>query len=82
MVIKVFTAPSVVPCDLLKALLDAEGIPSFIQNQHGTGLLGYGLPVAGGSALSWAWPEVWISEDDIHQARPIIDQIQESWRDR
>ncbi len=75
---KVFSAPSVIPCDLLKSLLDAEGIPCVICNEYGTTLLGYGLPVPGGSALGWAWPEVWIPEEDIPRAQPIIDQVRGS----
>ena len=37
---KVFTAPSIVPCDLLKSLLEVEGIPAFIRNEYGTHLMG------------------------------------------
>ena len=77
---KVFTAPSVVPCDLLKALLEAEGIPCVIRNEFGTHLLGYGLPVPRGSALPWAWPEVWIPEEDISKAKPLVEQMQESMK--
>ena len=74
----VFTARSVVPCDLLKAMLEAEGITCVIRNEFGTHLVGYGFPVPGGSALPWAWPEVWIREEDISAAQPLIDQVQES----
>lgn len=75
---KVFTAPGVVPCDLLKALLEAEGIRCVLRNQHGTSLLGYGFPVPGGSALQWSWPEVWITEEDMERAKPIVDEFHRS----
>lgn len=75
---KVFTAPSVVPCDFLKSVLEAEGITSFILNEYGTRLLGYGCPVPGGSALIWAWPEVWMPEEDVERATPILEQFRES----
>jgi len=75
---KVFSAPSVIPCDFLKALLEAEGIPCFIRNEFGTHLLGYGFPVPGGSALPWAWPEVWIPEEDMPRAQPLIDKARQS----
>jgi hypothetical protein len=75
---KVFTAPSVVPCDLLKSFLAADGIPSFIRNEYGTSLLGYGLPVSGGSALPWSWPELWIPVQDLERATPIIEAFQKT----
>ncbi len=74
----VFTARSVVPCDLLKALLEAEGIPCVIRNEFGTHLLGKGLPVPGGSALVWAWPEVWVPEGDVERVMPIVEDVQRS----
>lgn len=70
---KVFTAPGIVPCDLLRSMLEAEGIPCMILNEYGTHLLGYGCPVPGGSALIWAWPEVWVPEEDAERARPVLE---------
>lgn len=75
---KVFTAPSIVPCDLLKSLIEAEGIPCVIRNEYGTHLLGYGMPITGGSALAWSWPELWIPEPDIERASPIIEAFQKT----
>ena len=76
----VYTARSVVPCDFLKSILKLEGIPCVIRNEYGTHLLGYGYPMPGGSALPWAWPEVWIPEEDYEYAKPLIEQFQESQR--
>ena len=61
-------------------MLEAEGIPCVIGNEYGTQLLGYGLPIPGGSALAWAWPEVWILEEDVQRAEPILKEFNESYR--
>lgn len=78
----VFTARSVVPCDFLKAMLEAEGIPCVLRNEYGTHLLGQGCPVPGGSALIWAWPEVWIPEEAVELAKPIVEQFQRSQQEQ
>jgi hypothetical protein len=78
---KIFTAPSVVPCDFLVSLLSAEGISCVILNEYGTHLLCEGLPVPGGSALSWAWPEVWIPDEDVERAMPLVEEFQKSERE-
>lgn len=74
----IFTARSVVPCDVLKSMLEAEGIPCVIRNEYGTHLLGHGFPVPGGSALGWAWPEVWIPEAEAERAAPLVAEFQKS----
>jgi len=74
----VFTARSVVPCDFLKAMLESEGIPCVLRNEYGTSLLSQGYPVPGGSALVWAWPEVWIPEEDVERAMPLVESFQRS----
>ena len=42
---KIFTAPNVIPCDLLKAMLEANGIRSFIKNEWGLITFGREDPV-------------------------------------
>ena len=79
---RVFTAPSIVPCDFLKAMLESEGIPCVVRNEYGTNLLGYGYPVPGGSALIWAWPEVWIPEESLERAEPILNDFRDSYREQ
>jgi hypothetical protein len=74
----VFTNRSIIPCDLLKCLLEAEDISSVIRNEYGTHLLSKGLPVPGGSALIWAWPQIWIEESDVPNAEPLINDFQKS----
>ena len=59
-------------------MLESEGIACVIGNEYGTHLLGYGLPIPGGSELSWAWPEVWIREEDWERAQPLVEEFQRS----
>ena len=57
---KVFTAPSVIPCDSLKAMLAANGIPSSIKNQLGSMIAEIGYPTLLRPTLPFEWPEVWV----------------------
>jgi len=49
-----------------------------IRNEFGTSMIGQGMPVPGGSALQWAWPEVWIPDEDVEKAGPIVNEFQNS----
>ncbi len=69
---KVFTATSVIPCDLLKSLLESEGIDSMIKNEQGSGPTGYGVPIVNYPSLAWAWPELWVRDEDFETAAEII----------
>lgn len=69
---KLFSAPSVVPCDLLRSLLEARGIPSIVKNELGSAMAGYGLPLPGNPSLPWAWPEVWVHADDYEAACELM----------
>jgi hypothetical protein len=69
---KLFTAPNVVPCDLLRSLLDARGIPCIVKNELGSAMAGYGLPLPGNPSLPWAWPEVWVHADDYEAAWELM----------
>ena len=73
---KVFSAPSVIPCDLLKSMLDAEGIESMIKNEGGSTAVGRGMPVVSGTELEWAWPEVWVNDEDFETASAIAEDYQ------
>jgi hypothetical protein len=68
---QVFTDPSVIPCDMLKSVLDCEGIPAMIRNEWGALMVGYGLPIFGCPSLPWAWPEVWVRDEDCDRALKI-----------
>jgi len=42
---QVFTNSSVIPCDLVKSVLEAEGISATIKNELGSAAAGYSLPI-------------------------------------
>jgi hypothetical protein len=69
---QVFTNSSVIPCDLVKSMLDAEGIPAIIKNERGSAAAGYSLPVLDNPSLPWAWPEVWVPDGDYEKALELI----------
>jgi hypothetical protein len=73
---KIFTAPSVIPCDFLRSMLDAEGIASMLKNEGGSAMTGNALPVPSGSELPWAWPEVWVNDEDFEMASQIAADFQ------
>jgi hypothetical protein len=69
---QVFTNSSVVPCDLVKSVLEAEGIFTTIRNELGSAASGCALPVVDNPSLPWAWPEVWVSDEDYDRAAALI----------
>lgn len=73
---RIFTATNVVPCDLLRSVLDACGIVSVLKNEGGSSMTGNALPVPSGSELPWAWPEVWVNEEDYEAASEIAAGFQ------
>lgn len=73
---KVFTAPSVVPCDMLKSLLESNGITSIIKNERGSAIAGVGYPVPTSPSPTFAWPEIWVHDDDFGKASEIASQVQ------
>ena len=75
---KVFTAPSVVPCDLLKGLLEGRGIKVLIKNERGSAGAGVGDPVPYMPSATFAWPEVWVSVADAEVAELIVAEMKRS----
>ena len=69
---EVFTNSSVIPCDLIKSVLDSAGITATIRNELGSAAAGCGLPVLDNPSLPWAWPEVWVNDEDYERALEII----------
>ncbi len=69
---QVFSNSSVIPCDLVKSVLEAEGIFATIRNELGSAAAGVGLPVQDNPSLAWAWPEVWVSDEDYDRAMELI----------
>jgi len=75
---KVFTDPSVVPCDLMSAFLRGCGIESIIKNERGSGIAGEGWPIPGNPSLAWAWPEIWVRDEQFEEALSIVKDVQDS----
>ena len=72
----IYTAPSVIPCDFLRSMLDAAGIASMFKNEGGSAMTGNALPIPCGSELPWAWPEVWVNDEDFEVASQIAADFQ------
>ena len=73
---KVFTAPSVIPCDSLKAMLAAHGISSSIKNEGGSMIAEIGYPLLSCPTLPFEWPEVWVQDEDFQHACEIVMDCQ------
>ena len=64
---KVTSSPSLVTIAHYKNLLESEGIPALIKNEH----LG---SVVGEVPFMEVWPELWVRNDlDLDRARQLID---------
>ena len=75
---KIFTDPSVVPCDLLRGILEGRGIKVLIKNELGSAGAGAGNPVPTMSSLTFAWPEVWVADEDAQVALEIVGEMKGS----
>jgi hypothetical protein len=73
---RIFIASSIIPCDLLKSILEANGIESALKNEGGSAITGNALPVPSGAQLPWAWPEVWVNDEDFAAASEIAAVFQ------
>lgn len=54
------------------------GIQSMLKNEGGSSILGRGMPLAGGPELPFAWPEVWVNDEDFETAAEIAVEFQQS----
>jgi len=45
-------------------------------NEGGSAIAGSGFPVPSGSELPWAWPEVWVNEEDFEIASQMAAEFQ------
>ncbi len=64
----VFSAPYLAPCDWIKALLEGQGIPAMLKNEHGHIAA---MAVIGGAA-TFCWPEVWVEDEYFERASEIV----------
>lgn len=72
---RVFTDRLVATCDLVKAQLESSGIRTELKNERGSATVGEGLPVFSEPTLPFAWPEVWVSDEDEQAALAIIADV-------
>ena len=73
----VFTDPSVVPCDMLKGMLEGSGIRVLIKNELGSAGIGLGSPIPHMISLSCTWPEVWVADDDYAVAAAMVADLKQ-----
>jgi len=65
----VFTDPSVMPCDLLKRILEDQGVKVLLKNAPSSA--GAGDPLSAMSAASFACPEVWVADENYEVAAEV-----------
>ena len=67
---KIFTSRNLTYVDLAKSLLESDGLTCFTKNEHSAHSAAGGL----GYAMAFAWPEIWVNDDDEERAKDIIEQ--------
>lgn len=72
---KVWSSPSLVQCDLMKAMLEGEGIRCALLNENSARFAGIGAPLLTGQALGFAWPEVWVADEDEERAAEVVRSV-------
>jgi hypothetical protein len=70
---KVWSSPSLVQCDLLKSILEGDGIICVIKNEYNARAAGIGYPLFSGQSLAFAWPELWVPDDQYEEASEVVD---------
>jgi hypothetical protein len=65
---RVYTSPSAAQCNLLRSLLEANGVPCLVKKESLSGL-------ARMVSLTEAWPELWVADDSqFDEARRIVQE--------
>ncbi len=72
---KVWSSPSLVQCDLLKALLESDGIDCFMKNENNARFAGIGYPLLSGQTLGFSWPELWVPDDRFEDAKEQVEEF-------
>jgi len=73
----VFTSPTVVPCDMIRSVLEANGIDTLMKNERGSAPAVVGWPIPDMMALTYAWPEVWVRDEDGDTAMLVVAGLKE-----
>lgn len=74
----IFTDPSVVPCDLLKGCLEVQGLRVILKNERGSACAGVGYPIPFMPSATFAWPEVWVADEDVDAAARIVAEMKQN----
>ncbi len=69
------TAHSTVTCDMLRMMLDCAGIKSIMKNETISTWMGFGFPFPSMAAPTFAWPEVWVADEDYEEAVKILEEM-------
>jgi hypothetical protein len=72
---RVWSTPSVVQGDLICSALEGHGIKTHITNDLSAQFTGIGYPVRSGQALPFAWPEIWVEDEDYERAAALIQEL-------
>ena len=68
---RVYTSPNAAQCNLLRSLLESNGIPCLVRNETLSSLVG-GVP------FTEVWPELWVAdESQFDEARRIVEEATE-----
>lgn len=65
---RLFTHPNLARCDLLRTVLELRGIECQMRNEFSANTVG----AAYLGPLPFAWPEVWVREDQFAEAERIL----------
>ncbi|MGH7214866.1 MAG: DUF2007 domain-containing protein [Tepidisphaeraceae bacterium] len=66
---KIYDARDEMEANFLKGLLEAEGIEAAVQGEANTGAFG------SLTTLKGAGPSVWVNDQDVERAMPIIEDV-------
>lgn len=65
---RLFSHPNLARCDLLRAVLELRGIECALRNEFSANTAG----AAYLGPLPFAWPELWVREDQYAEAEQIL----------
>lgn len=65
---QLFTHPNLIRCDLMRTILEMRGIECALRNEYSASTVG----AAYLGPLPFAWPELWVREDQYAEAERIL----------
>lgn len=65
---KIYTSRNLTHCDMIRSFLEANGISSVMKNE--LSCYTAGASIVGG--LAFAWPEVWVNDEDMQTAEETL----------